>query len=229
MSMLSRFATTGGGGDPYWNSVSYLLVGNGANGTTANIKDSSSNNLTTTVSGSTVISTAQSKFNTGSSVYFPGVSNYLTVTSSSVLALPGEFTVEMWVYFTAAANFSAFFSVLSGFQIGLNSLGYLATAQQGVAIEVSSTTAVPLNSWHYVAVTRNASNLVTIYLDTSSVATGTYSTNYSAGTAYINYNSALPTAGFTGYVYDLRVTKGVCRYTGSTITNPTAPFPTYGP
>ena len=59
MSMLSRFATLGGlPGDPYWANVSYLLVGNGANGTTTNIKDSSSNNLTTTITGNTVISTA---------------------------------------------------------------------------------------------------------------------------------------------------------------------------
>ena len=228
--MLSRFATLGGAPpDPYFANVSYLLVGNGANGTTTNIKDSSNNNLTTTVVGSTVISTAQSKFNTGSSVYFPSASNYLSIASSSVLNFPGAFTVEMWVFCSAAASFASFFGVLSGFQFGLSATGFLATAYQGVTFELISATALPLNSWNYLTVTRDASNLVTIYLNGNSIASGTYSTNYPAGTAYVNYNPALPTAGFTGYIYDLRVTKGVARYTGSTMTVPTAPLPTYGP
>ena len=110
MSMLSRFATLGGAAtDPYWANVSYLLVGNGANGTTTNIKDSSSNNATTTIVGNTVISTAQSKFGTGSSVVFDGSGDYLTYPSNTIYAFgTGDFTIECWVYFSVVQQ-CAFF------------------------------------------------------------------------------------------------------------------------
>ncbi len=84
--------------DPYWNNVSLLLVGNGANGTTTNIKDSSKNNVAITIVNDTKISTGQSKYGSGS-IYFDGTGDRLLPTASSLFSFgTGDFTVEGWVF-----------------------------------------------------------------------------------------------------------------------------------
>jgi len=229
MSMLSRFATLGGGiTDPYWANVSLLLVGNGVNGTTTNIKDSSSNNLTTTVNGSVVISTAQSKFSTGSSVYFPGAGgDYLQTASNSVLVFgTGNFTLEAWVY-TPSSNttYAITDSRISGvgFWFGTDGTNsplsvYLAG---GLLLSGGSVSA---NSWHYVVVCRTGTT-INLYIDGTRVATTTNSTDFTSTRTNIGRHWSSTSYNWNGYIYDLRITKGVARYSGSTMTVPTAPLP----
>jgi hypothetical protein len=217
----------GGGGDPYWNNVSYLLVGNGANGTTTNIKDSSKNNLATTVNGSVVISTAQSKFSTGSSVYFPGASgDYLQPASNLELAFGiGDFTLEAWV-FTPNSNttYAITDSRVSGvgFWFGTDGAGsplsvYLAG---GLLLSGGSVSA---NSWHYVVACRTGTTF-NLYIDGTRVATTSNSTDLTS--TQINIGKHWSSAyNWNGYMYDLRITKGVARYSGATMTVPTAPLP----
>ena len=82
--------------------------------------------------------------------------------------------------------------------------------------------------WNHFALVRNGGNL-TVYMNGTSTGTrgdlGTSSANYNTNMVlYIgcNYGVAFP---MTGYLDELRVTKGVARYTSS-FTSPTAPFPT---
>ncbi len=240
--MLSRFATLGGAPtDPYWTSVSYLLVGNGANGTTTNIKDSSSNNLTTNITNA-VISTAQSKFNTGSSVYFNGTTAKLRVPQNSLFNFgTGNFTVEFWMFISAypvglggdaqgyiafrdqsGSNYGLFIGVLSA-----NTNKLFATSS-GVDITASSTYAT--GSWIHVAYVRNGTT-ATIYQDGASIGTATLSANMTSSGA-VNIGSGEWTSAPTlmnGYLYDLRITKGVARYTANFTPAPfppTAPMPT---
>ena len=234
MSMLSRFATLGGGGDPYWANVSYLLVGNGANGTTTNIKDSSSNNVTTTITGNTVISTAQSKYGSGS-VYFDGAGDYLTGTSGSNFVFgTGDFTIEMWVYLLSSKPNPALFDTRD---IGItNGIVVLFDAANKLwlydgTIYASSTNSVTLNSWNYVAVSR-VSGVIKTYINGTSGFSQTITTNLSGSGCLIGTVRPVPndpTFNFNGYMYDLRITKGVGRYTGSTMPVPSAPLPTTGP
>ena len=234
MSMLSRFATTGGGGDPYWSNVSLLLVGNGANGTNTNIVDSSANNTTLTNFGSTLISTTQSKFGSGS-VYFNGSSQYLKAGTSSALAFgTGNFTVEFWVYVTGSPNDTGIYdSRASG--PGTNETGFTITALTGSVIRIycngaliASSGTSYVNQWVYIAVTRSAGTW-NLFINGNSVGTSSAVRNLTNTDTIIGggrYSSdTTVTSFFNGYIYDFRETKGVARYTGSTMTVPTAPLP----
>ena len=235
--MLSRFATLGGGGDPYWNNVSLLLVGNGVNGTNTNIVDSSANNTTLTNFGSTVISTAQSKFGSGS-VYFNGSSQYLKAGTSSALAFgTGDFTVEFWMYATGSPSDTGILesrtdgngATTNGFTLTAFSSSVIRIFCNGILITSSGTSYV--NQWVYIAITRS-SGTWNLFINGNSVGTSTGSRDLTNTDLIIGggrYGSTSAVTSFiNGYIYDLRVTKGVARYTGSTMTVPTGPLPTTG-
>lgn len=237
MSMLSRFATLGGGGDPYWNNVSYLLVGNGANNTTTNIVDSSKNNLTTTVNGSVVISTAQSQYG-GSSVSFPGSSgSYLNLPSAGTLCTfgTGDFTFEFWVRFNNVSSQQLVYDSRPTGSNGAYPGVYLATDGTLIyyanSINAITSGSLSANTWYYVAVARSSTS-TKLYVSGNQVgSTYSDSTNYLNGSSRPMFGASGyftgTTDNFNGYIYDLRITKGVARYTGSTMTVPTAPLPTY--
>ena len=249
--MLSRFATLGGlPGDPYWANVSYLLVGNGANGTTTNIKDSSSNNISTTIFGNTTIRTTISPptvTNAGSgTVYFDGASDYLTLPSNSGMEFgSGNFTIEFWCNVSnsnlyagllvrqstgsfSAGDFNILFNYGSSGNISL-SLGDNPT---GGAMITTSGVTINDSAWHHIAFVRNGSSF-NIYVDGVSRGSATFSGSIStsAATWYIgSYPGFIGSRDITGYIYDFRVTKGVARYTANYTPPPfppTAAMPTY--
>ncbi len=234
MSMLSRFATLGGAPtDPYWNNVSLLLVGNGANGTTTNIKDSSKNNVAISIVGNTVISTAQSKYGSGS-IYFDGTGDRLLPTASSLFSFgTGDFTVECWLYrISGNGVFSNGPTAVGSFGLGFGAANGDTTKLQAAYYgggAVSCTTSTPSNQWVYYAISRNGNNTRIFYNGAlEGTLTGSpfdnTSNTPSVGEIWVGYI----TSTINAYVYDLRVTKGVGRYTAS-FTPPTAPLPTTGP
>jgi hypothetical protein len=239
--MLSRFATLGGGGDPYWNNVSYLLVGNGANGTTTNIKDSSSNNLANTVNGSTVISTARSKYGSGS-VFTQTTnngSNNISIAPTTLLTLGTDFTVEAWVQIAANNTYSVICSKGNGtsrewsFLISSSIIRfYVSTDGTGAGdSSIDASYAFQLDTWYYVAFSKSGS-VVRLFVNGNSLTTTGSFTSVYGGNGIFRVGTFMDYTGIShclaGYIYDLRITKGVCRYTAS-FTPPTGPLPTYGP
>ena len=83
-------------GDVHFPKVKWLSAFDGSNGATTTT-DSSNSNLSLTIQGSTVISTAQSKFG-GSSLYVTNSSSEGVYASAagSTINLTGDFTVEYW-------------------------------------------------------------------------------------------------------------------------------------
>jgi len=243
MSMLSRFATLGGAPtDPYWANVSYLLVGNGTNGTTTNIVDSSSNHLATTVVGSTVISTTQSKYGSGS-VYFDGNGDYIDMPASTVLDFgTGDLTIEGWVYnIPIANNYPSFFSSITGwsagasghrfdnigyankFWFGLNGSGGIASGDPFMA----SNNTYNHNQWYYYTITRSG-NTWRMFVDGVLQNTQTFSGSYNIGLGGMRFGYSVWDAGqgfWNGYLYDVRITKGGALYTAA-FTPPTLPLTT---
>ena len=191
------------------------------------------NNLITV--GNAQVSTTQSKFG-GSSMYFDG-SSYLNQPSSQNFALGGDFTVEAWVYLTANMS-GTNAGYLTDFRSGSTSnfaLGFIGAS--GVTkmyayigstpAETTGTTTVTLNTWNHVAFVRSGST-VTMYLNGTS--NGTLSASYAQGAtnAVICARYTGATEYITGYIDDLRITKGYARYT-SNFTAPTAVLPDIGP
>ena len=87
------------------------------------------------------------------------------------------------------------------------------------------------DAWHHVAVTRNAAELITIWLDGVSVASGTNAATFGpdigAGASAFCVGKGLgggDNADLDAWFDQIRITKGVCRYT-ATFTPPTEPFP----
>lgn len=217
------------GGDPYFSSVSLLLHGTGSNGGTS-FPDSSSHHYTATPSGAAQTSTAQYPYGSGSSMLFDGSSAYLTIPSAAPLNLQASnFTVEGWVYQTASA---AVAGVVTKRQNGGN-LGWNFYIDSGQHLAlysdnaggVSSTATVPMNQWSFVAWCLSGTSL-SMYID--GVLANISALPYSG--LVDNLYDMLIGSGhqteyyFPGYLSEIRITKGVARYSGATCPVPTGPW-----
>lgn len=212
--------------DPNFSSVSLLLHMNGSNGSTT-FTDSSSNAIAISRIGDAQISTAQSKFG-GASAYFDGIGDMLTATQSSGYAFgTGEFCIEGWVYFSSlplAGSQVVPFSCGSGGATVAFWQGSMRFAIANVANVVDyASAAIVASSWFHWAITRS-SGTVRLFVNGALLGSTTYSSSLNpsdAATIGAHPGGILP---ITGYIDELRVTKGVARYTAA-FTAPTAPFP----
>jgi hypothetical protein len=222
-------------GDPYFANVSLLLHGDGPNGSTTFV-DSSPSPKTVMAFGNAQISTAQSKFG-GSSILFDGSGDYLSAGASSDFSFgTQDFTVEAFIRMSSFANY---FNSIAGTRGGpMNSSTGWSFAVFGNNTPGSFTdrslyfytngqvqtadNSISLNTWHHVAVTRSGSTL-RLFIDGQLLTTTTNTQNLTNTTMLIGA-SASNAEFFNGYIDDLRITKGVARYTAN-FTPPTNPFP----
>jgi len=223
-------APIGPSADPYSDYVSLLLHGNGTNGSTT-FTDSSSNVHTVTANGDAEISTTQSKFG-GASMYFDGSGDYLTLATDSSLDLgAGDFTFELWVYILSqtddmmVGSSSAYVNVqLFRINTGGNYENLTVYLNSGSVIQIQNS-GVTVNSWHHLALTRSGST-VRVFVDGTPVASATNSGSVAVDKigAFYYQGNLFGSFYVNGYIDDLRVTKGVARYT-SNFTPPTAELP----
>ena len=212
--------------DQYYNSCSLLCHFNGVNGSTT-FTDNSKNNTTFTVNGNSQISILQSKFG-GASAYFDGTGDYLSSPSVSDFAFgTGNFTIECWIYSSDVS-----FATQRGFLQTSDTVGGLKTSfTTGIIIGAgspvngalfatvagtnvgSSTAVITTNTWYHIALVRN-SGTSTLYVNGTSVGsastTGNCSGTYLAIGGYYNTSYL-----YQGYLDELRITKGVARYTSN--------------
>lgn len=205
------------------------------NFTNAGIIDQTSKNNLTTFDGAAV-STAQSKFG-GSSVIFDGNLDYLSTDNFHAGNFgTGDFTIEFWMKATATGTFVAMVGTqtVAGFATAgmwrvsnrLNSVNGLwfnyTTGSAFVDVALSATN-INDDAWHHIAVTR-ASNTVRGFIDgTLTATTATVTQNLNSNRfLFVGYNPQ-DNAYYSGYIDDLRITKGYARYTAS-FTAPPAPF-----
>lgn len=219
------FSTAGGGGsDPYFANVVLLMHFDGADNSTT-FTDSSSYARTISTFGNAKLVTAQKAFGTASG-YFDGSGDYLTVPSSVDWNFgTGDFTVETWVRFNALPAASA---SLVGNYPGTWVLQYRPDQGNKIAwyngsFVYSAAVTITTGVWYHFAVSRTGTSL-RIFLD--GVQTGstiTDSSNYS-GTNELSIGR-LGGIGqeLNGWEEDLRISKGVGRYTTS--FTPTGPHP----
>jgi hypothetical protein len=220
--------------DPQFGSVSLLLHGNGTNGSTT-ITDNSPTPKTVTAVGNAQISTAQSKFG-GASIAFDGTGDFCRVSNNSSLNLSsGNFTIECWIYHVARAGTQFVLekdgrpgSTYSSYTIQINSSGSCTTALgNGAGASPVPTSyaigTIPLATWTHVAVVK-ADTVITTYLNGTQGSTATQGTAIVDGGFNLDIGGFDGQAFFNGYIDDLRITKGVARYTAN-FTPPAAPFP----
>ena len=211
--------------DPYYGYTSLLLHMDGTNGSTAFV-DSGPNALAVPAVGNAQISTTQSKYG-GASAYFDGAGDYINATAGNQFQFgTGDFTIEMWVW--ASSNTGQYKCLFSNRGVDASSifLGIDPSAKllyyRG-AFLITDSVALDLNQWYHVALVRKGST-ITLYKNGVSAGSVTDATNLTGNTCFVAQESSLASTYFNGYIDDLRVTKGIARYT-TTFTPPTAAFP----
>jgi YD repeat-containing protein len=212
-------------------SVSVLLHGDGTNNSTV-MADSAPAAKTVTAVGGAKISTVQSKFG-GSAMAFDGAGDYLTVPASPGNDFnfgTGDFTIEAWIYplSLSSPQYQSIFGGGSGEFIFLLNNTSVEVGRFYIA-GIAGGGPVTANTWQHVAVSRTGTTLK-VFIGGVQKSSVTDSTNITyAGLPRIGGSSNTANfAYFNGYLDDLRVTKGVGRYTAS-FTPPTLAFPHNGP
>jgi len=148
----------------------------------------------------------------------------------------GDWTIELWAYIQTLSSGRNLFSFL---RAGTNeAVPHLYTQDTGLRYYVNntdvitSTNVLTLNTWHHIALTRNG-NDHKLYVDGYQVgSTWTSAQTYVQGRPVLgdyyaslnNLNSGIYT--LHGYAQDLRITKGLARYTAADESSniPSAPL-----
>lgn len=203
------------------------------NFTNAAIFDNAMMNDLETV-GNAQISTSVKKYGTGS-IRFDGSGDWLTIQNSPQFSFgTGNFTLEFWINFSSISGYITIYSygyISSGdllIQTG-NGNGRMIVYINGSAVITESGTG-STGTWIYYALVRNGTTL-TLYRDGVSSGSATNSTDINTtevigiGANPLSYGGN-PVGSFplNGYIDDLRITKGVARYTAN-FTPPPSAFP----
>ena len=213
---------------PGTSSQHLLLLGtNGA------VRDASSNNLLETL-GDTKISTSVGKFSRTYSMQFDGTGDYLKILSNAnSLALgTSDFTIEMWIN----RNSSGVVQHLLDFRGANNNdynpvfywqtNNYLYYTNNNTSGDNQIQNSNPITSssgWVHLALVRSGTTLV-VYVNGVASGSVTYSTDIRGGNTVFVGSRFTGTGDFNGYIQDLRITKGIARYT-TNFSTPLASVP----
>lgn len=220
--------------DPNYANVVLLLPFNGTNGGTTTT-DFSPSPASLTFRNGAALSSTQAKFG-ATSLSLDGTNDDLLSNRVQNIGA-GLFTMESHVRPTGAqtgrvvsAQDSGATNAVVCYRIdsdGTVTYIHRSSAGTGTVVLSSASGLIAMNdsAWFHVAVTRNGSNRIDIWVDGVSVANTTSGTNPTNIAPYIVGSQYGLAEFFKGYIDNVRITEGVCRYTG-TFTPPTAEYPT---
>lgn len=223
--------------DPYWNSVVLAM----------HMDDTGLTDLkghAVTLNGNAARSSAQSKFG-GYSAVFDGKDDCFAMASSTDWVFgTGDFTIEFWLY---RAGDTVASTVSSGVlldlrtaepsaQVELHLTGSTYASPRRVALYVNGADRLVSTSqigagFSHIAVARNA-GVTKLYINgVAEGGTYTDTNNYAAAPLIVGRRFAAVSSDYrslNGYIDDLRITKGVSRYTAN-FTVPAEAFPNTPP
>jgi hypothetical protein len=204
-----------------------------ANGNDGPFFDVAAGNHQLTIMGAAA-SSATAKFgtaslNTGSNLN-SGVS---TPASADWQFGSGQFTIECFArYTTASLNNAPLVSQFeqsgpgSAFSFGflLGSYTFWGASNSSNVTPLINVSWLPtINTWYHLAVDRDASNVIRMYVDGAVVGSTTNSLNFYVSSLPLIIGNDNGTRAHPGLIDELRITKGVARYAGA-FTAPTAAF-----
>jgi hypothetical protein len=214
--------------DPYFYSTSLLLKMD------SDFSDSSVYQNSVTTGGNVTVSTTESKFGGGSG-YFDGATNTgISFPSADQFDLRNvDWTIEAWI--KPDGDYSTYRIITAkrdntgniDYELYLSiTTGQIKFYEQGGTIDTGVTPAA--NQWSHVAVVRK-DGLITIYVNGEAKVSATRNvSSYSNNPLGVGNVGTLNVYPFKGHIDDVRITKGVARYTAN-FTPPTEPHPTTGP
>jgi len=192
---------------------SSLLVYN-----SATVVDNSGNSVTMTATGSPTVGSTIIPFSSTNSVNFPTNTYY---TTGSLPALGTQYTFEFWAYVTAVPAGNWYWQFTGGsvpmfYFVGngsaITSIGKINNGGGGAFL---GGVTLALNTWAHIAYTRNSANLMTIWLNGSSIATSSDSSSYTGGAALIGYPAGGNGGTGAGYMSNYRFINNSCLYTNT--------------
>jgi Concanavalin A-like lectin/glucanases superfamily len=215
------FVLTGPSADPYAANVKSLLNFNSATDETGR--------HTLTANGTASFDTGVKQFGSASGSSPFGGSNYFSLTDNLSDFVPGtgQFTVDIWYrQDTSAANPEIFRGDENGVIIlWFSSTTNLVFGRTNVFNDITGTIGFTpaADTWYHIAVQRDGSNQMSLYFDGTRIAgpttvTTDFNTTPTNGLHFNRYKSDKCWAD------DFRLTIGVARYSGSTITVPQSEF-----
>ena len=233
-TIQQAFVGTSSTADGYFANV---VLGTHFDGTNGATTATEVRGKTLTFTNGAALSTAQFKYGTASAL-FDGSNDYISTADHVDFAFgSGDFTIEFWIYPATLASeqwvVSQFESAAgadtnSNFVIAVMTTGYVywLTYSSSTPYSITgATTQVTLNAWNHIAAARigNTARLFVNGQQEGSVGVAATSFNNSNLPLYIGRRHTDTNRMVTGYVDDVRITKGIGRY-ASLFTPPTVPF-----
>jgi hypothetical protein len=183
------------------------------NFTNAGIYDGKMANVVETA-GNAQVATNPVKYGSGSISFGSGTANYLTYLNNPGFVFgTGDFTVEFWVNtFDSTACLLRFSTGTTGYWQMAFSVSSIVwqNSQDTSNLYVASCPQAFNGQWHHIAVTRTG-GINRLFFDGTLLTSAADTTNYSGSAGYmqIGWDGSNQ---FTGFMDDLRITKGVARY-----------------
>ena len=193
----------------------------------SNAVNSGTSNKAITANGNAAASSSYSNFY-GGSFYFDGTGDYLTVTNSSDFDFgSGNYTLEVWAYPTDVSTTRNILSRsydggtgnYSGFI--LSTANFLETTSQS-SWDITISKTLIANTWQHLAVVRSG-NTWTYYVNGVSSGTATVSGSVPTGPGDVQIGRRSGQGEFQGYMSDVRMYKGLAKYTQNFIPASTDP------
>jgi len=204
------------------------------------IWDASGANELITVAGTASASNTQRKFTSSSAIVYDGNSDYLQIPANDFFNFGTvDFTMETFVHAVATGNtYPAFMSTVTGWSSGANGHRFDNTGHankfsffvNGFSGRSSgnpfmhTTNTFSHDTWYHYAVTRSGNTFrmfVNGVLEDTQTSTG--SLNIGLGGFRSGWSFDGGNGYFNGYIQDMRITRGLARYT-SAFTPPTTEF-----
>jgi len=215
-----------------------LLLHSDGSGST--FVDSESRPKTITANGDATQSAVQSKFG-GKSAYFDGTGDYLFIPDSDDWNFgSGDFTIDFWVNPGQVSAQKAIFSQEESDYYPANFAEILSgqirwvmrTASGADIFDMSSSSTLAIGTWYHVALVKNGTTYK-IYINGTERGSATNSTvmenvvsPFEIGRRF-DGACGLPSCHWNGYIDELRVSKGIARWT-SNFTPPTSAYTSTG-
>ena len=159
-------------------------------------------------------------------IYFDGSDDYIETDSSSDLTFgTGDFTVEFWFNPASTNTSNSYKGIICDEVYGGTGGWGLSQRDDELSLWIKNTGgswvsfvadgALTANRWQHIAVSYDSSITTTrLFVDGTSVASGTTS-GWSLTGERVRVGRTLSTQEVTGYLFDIRVTKGQARHTSS--------------
>ena len=224
--------------DPSFSYVPLLLETTSTNGQQNNtFLDSSTNNFTITRNGTPTQGSITPYWPNGQWSNYFSSGNYASTSSAPITSTTSTFTIECWVFPTAASVTPNGTPAVVGDMTGTSAANYFAFGltsgnlvqlywTDGVAKFATGNTTIALNTWTHIAVSVN-SNAISLYVNgNQQTITGTSTlTNRSSTNNIFTIGQWNSINYYTGYVSNLSVLNAVAKYsTGFTpATSPLSP------